>query len=693
MNMTLKSKRLIFLAFMIGCLVFTNFCFADSGYELWLNYKPIRDKALKTHYEQYCSNILSGENKYADAIKHELDRSMNVMLSKKVNFTADNTIPYGIHIQLGEGYGMTRSELESLTDEGYSIRHVQDGKRQLIVVQSGSDAGLLYGVFHLIRLMQCGQRLDRLQISESPRHNLRLLNHWDDLNGDIERGYAGNSLWNWNDLPDKVDERYADYARANASIGINGIVINNVNADPRILRRDYLLKAAALADVLRKFHIRLYLSANFAAPLRPSDTPDTRKKWGGTGQLDTANPLDSAVILWWKQKVDEIYSLIPDFGGFLVKANSEGMPGPQDYGCSHADGANMLARALKPHNGVVMWRTFVYNAETDPDRAKRPYKEFVPLDGLFDDNVILQAKNGPLDFQPREPAQPLFGAMKQTPLMPELQITQEYIGQATYLVYLLPMWKEFFEFDTYCNGAGSTIAKLTGDVYPSCYRAIAGVANTGNNANWTGHHFAQANWYAFGRLAWDPDAEQITDEWIRMTWNCDKSAQRVVRQMMEPTWECFVAGSTPYAMGMTCSSEDHYKPGFRKRANKAWTVNRTGIGTDRSSTGSDYVSQYLPPNRDMYNDIARCPEKLLLHFHFVPWNHLMRSGKTLRTELFEGLRQNIRQVDKNILLWNSLKDKIDKQRFRDVAAKLLQEKTDAEAYFEDADTFFNNELQ
>ena len=395
-----------------------------------------------------------------------------------------------------------------------------------------------------------------MNIRETPALDSRQLNHWDDL-GTIERGYAGRSLWKWNDLPGKIDPRYTDYARANASIGINGVILNNVNADPRFLRRDYLEKIAVLAQIFRKYNIRVYLAANFGAPMKPSATPDVMRQWGGVGNLNTADPRNPEVQKWWKTKADEIYSLIPDFGGFVVKANSEGMPGPQDYGCTHADGANMLARALKPHGGIVMWRTFVYNPEIDKDRIKRSYKEFLPLDGMFDDNVILQTKNGALDFQPSEPAQPLFGSMTRTPLMAELQITQEYLGHSTYLVYLLPMWREFLDFDTHCKGAGSTIAKiLTGEVIPQSYRAIAGVANTGDSHNWTGHHFAQANWFAFGRLAWNPKLEthKITSEWIKSTWNCDKQTLKVVEQMMMPTWKSFVCSHAPYSICLLYTS-------------------------------------------------------------------------------------------------------------------------------------------
>lgn len=487
----------------------------DTGYELWLNYKPCSNSRLK----QSVSQIRLAGSRYDDVIREELARALKALLTITPDFVQDEEA----------GIQMSFCKDKRLGKEGYIIR---SGKKR-ITLQAYSDAGFLYGTFHLIRLIQCGDPFEQLNIREIPALEFRQLNHWDDLNGYIERGYVGKSLWKWEELPGKVDMRYTDYARANASIGINGVVLNNVNADPRILRKDYLKKVAALADVFRKYNIRVYLTANFAAPLKPSATPDVMKRWGGVGDLETADPRDSCVQAWWKEKVDEIYELIPDFGGFLVKANSEGMPGPQDYHCTHAEGANVLARALKPHGGIVMWRTFVYNPEIDKDRIKRSYKEFLPLDGKFEDNVVLQTKNGALDFQPSEPAQPLFGSMKYTSLMPELQITQEYLGHSTYLVYLLPMWREFLDFDTYSEGRGSTVKSIiTGKMVSCPFRAMAGVANTGDSYNWTGHHFAQANWFAFGRLAWNPDAEtgKITSEWIKSTWNCDERTLKVIEQ-------------------------------------------------------------------------------------------------------------------------------------------------------------------
>ena len=663
---------------------------ADTGYELWLNYKRVADPDLRQHYAQFCTTIYIPECTYKQVLQNEFDRSLGIMLGQQPVYKRSDK-GAGVVFELESGWDTAQKGCTN--QEGYRIQCVRHKGRNTIFVRSESAAGLLYGMFHLLRMMQCGERLDGIDTAEAPKITLRMLNHWDDLNGDIERGYAGGSLWNWEELPETISQRYIDYARANASIGINSIVLNNVNADPRILRHDYLVKIAALADVFRAYHIRVFLSVNFAAPMPPSATPNKMKNWGGVGDLPDADPLNPDVIAWWNRKVKEIYDLIPDFGGFLVKANSEGMPGPQNYNRTHADGANMLARALKPYNGIVLWRTFVYNAAADPDRLKRPFKEFFPLDGAFEENVILQAKNGPLDFQPREPVQPLYGAMKKSIVMPELQITQEYTGQSTYLVYLLPMWKEFFSFDTYCQGPGSTIAKMITQSPAPALSTIAGVANTGSDENWTGHHFAQANWYAFGKLAWNPDADsdQITDQWIRMTWNCGDRVRQVIHRMMEPTWESFVSAVSPYSLGFTCGT-DHYRAGFSKRANKLWLIDTTGIGVDRSIRGSDYVSQYISPNRESFDDLNRCPEKYLLCFHFVPWTHRMRSGKTLASELREQLHKGSEQAEQNLRLWRSLDGAIDRQRYREVEEKLLQEKSDAKTYYQEAVTFFQHYL-
>lgn len=650
-----------------------------EGYDLWLDYMPIQQTVLQKEYVKLCSSVSLPESKYKTVIFTELTRAFEGLLDISPKLTDKNRA--GILLSIDDS-------LDELGSEGYIIQ----GDSTNVFIRAAGDAGLLYAAFRLIREIQVGNPLGSLNIKEVPAYDLRMLNHWDDLDGHIERGYAGASLWKWDELPGKLDSRYEDYARANASIGINAVVLNNVNADPRILRHDYLEKVAALANVFRGYNIRVYLTANFAAPMKPSHTPDMMKAWGGVGNLETADPRDPRVQAWWKAKADEIYSLIPDFGGFLVKANSEGMPGPQDYGCTHADGANLLARALKPHGGIVMWRTFVYNPEIDKDRMKRSYLEFLPLDGQFDDNVILQTKNGPLDFQPSEPIQPLFGAMRHSQMMLELQITQEYTGHSTYLVYLLPMWRTILDFDTFCTGPGSTVARITeGKIYPQRIRAIAGVSNTGDVQNWTGHPFAQANWYAFGRLAWNPyePTDRITRDWIRVTWRTDDAATDEIEAMMMPTWQAFTQSSSPYGLGLTLDVETHYYANFRNRAGKEWLADATGVGTDRTSRGTNFVGQYFEPNRSQFDDPARCPEMWLLSYHFLPWDYLMPSGHTLRKEFLEGLSAGPDLAHRNIARWKALRPKIASARYEEVLSKLQQEHEDASRFRDQAVGFFS----
>ena len=449
---------------------------AETGYDLWLRYVAVEDAARRSAYRERATAVVVQEvSPAAHVVQAELQRGLSGLLGAPVP-AATTVVPGAIVAGTPAGSPLVAAlgwekELAPLGDEGYRIRSTRIGRHAVTVIASRGPAGLLYGAFHLLRLVQTGRPLAALDVAERPRLARRVLNHWDNLDGTIERGYAGRSLWNWEELPARVDPRVVDYARANASIGINGSVINSVNASPESLSARYLAKTAALATALRPYGIRVYVSANFAAP----------KLLGG---LPTADPLDPAVARWWREKADEIYRLIPDFGGLLVKANSEGQPGPQDYARTHADGANVLADAVAPHGGVVMWRAFVYDAHVDADRVKRAYAEFVPLDGRFRENVFVQVKNGPLDFQPREPFHPLYGAMPRTPLMAELQITQEYLGQSTHLVYLAPMWKEFLEADTYAQGPGSSVAKvIDGTLEGHARTGIAGVANTGRDEN------------------------------------------------------------------------------------------------------------------------------------------------------------------------------------------------------------------
>lgn len=540
---------------------------------------------------------------------------------------------------------------KALAADGFKIV-CSEGKIRVI---SPTGTGLLYAAYHLLRLQESGQAI--ASTTENPAYTLRILNHWDNTDRTVERGYAGESLWDWEKLPHTLSESYKDYARANASIGINGTVLNNVNASPEILSAEYLNKVKALADVFRPYGIRVYLSVNFASPMVLDSLP-------------TADPLDKRVIRWWKKKAGEIYGLIPDFGGFLVKANSEGQPGPCDFGRTHADGANMLADALKPHKGVVMWRAFVYNP-SDADRAKQAYLEFKPLDGNFRSNVIVQVKNGPVDFQPREPYSPLFGAMRHTPLMVEFQITQEYLGHSNHLVYLAPMWKEFF-----------------GLVPPSTLKAVAGVSNIGSDANWCGHPFAQANWYAFGRLAWNPSlsSEAIADEWLRQTFSKEKEFVEPIGRLMLRSHEAAVDYMMPLGLHHIFAWGHHYGPepwcnvpGARPDWMPSYyhRAGANGIGFDRSHTGSHATAQYPDSLCRLYDDPSTCPEQYLLWFHHLPWNHRMKSGRTLWDELCHRYDSGVQQVREFQKTWDRVESLIDAERFRDVQSRLKTQLRDA----------------
>ena len=560
------------------------------------------------------------------------------------------------------------------------------------VIQANSDKGILYGVYELLRSQQTGD--ETKEGVDNPSYEFRILDHWDNPDGSVERGYAGNSIFWRKQDPFTVTEEdkklWQEYARANASIGINGSVLNNVNASPSILTQDYLNRAKAIADVLRPYGLKVYLSVNFASPVSLSG-------------LKTADPLDPAVMAWWKNKVKEIYRIIPDFGGFLVKASSEGQPGPQNYGRTHADGANMLADALQPFGGIVMWRAFVYSANNE-DRAKQAYDEFMPLDGKFRDNVIIQVKNGPIDFQAREPFSPLFGAMKKTSVMPEFQVTQEYLGHAVYLVFLSTMWEECLQSDTYQQGKGSTVARCTdGSIYPQKNTAIAGVSNVGLDTNWCGNHFAQANWYAYGRLAWNDKlkSEQIADEWIKLTFyndSCEKSGTAnyasgwkenflgPVKKMMLESREAAVNFMTPLGLHHIMSANGHYGPGpwwAPKGVRPDWTppyyhqANTNGIGFDRTTKGSDAVSQYHEPLASEFNKVASCPEKYLLWFHHLPWDYKMKDGYTLWDDLCYHYDAGVKQVREFQKIWDKAGPYVDSTRFMEVQRKLREEVVNA----------------
>lgn len=603
----MKKYLILSLAFAFALTTKAQISFqkTSDGSMLWLN---------KQGYNTCLVKGMTNKDATLSIAKDELTKYYK---GKEVSIRVDPLL------NLGEGYMLTDSS-----------------------IIASSSIGILYGAYDLLRLQETGN-LSHLSKTEKPAVSLRILNHWDNLDGSIERGYAGKSIWKWDEIIlDKAGEfkniskdlrnRLITYARSNASIGINGAVLNNVNASPQMMTSEYLHKVKVIADIFRPYGIRVYLSINFASPM-------------ALGYTKTADPLDMKVQLWWKKKAKEIYASIPDFGGFLVKANSEGQPGPGDYHRSHADGANMLADALKPFGGIVMWRSFVYGANhKGEDRVKQAVSEFKYQDGKFRDNVILQSKNGPLDFQPREPYAPIFDNIHQTPQIAELQITQEYLGQSKHLVYLAPMWKEFFRF-----------------VSPDKLKGIAGVSNIGDNANWCGHPFSQANWYAFGRLAWNPSisSEEIAHEWLILTYGCkDERFTKPVEMMMLTSREACVNYMMPLGLHHIFKFDHHYGPepdGFKAEYPLEWCpvyyhkADAKGIGFDRSSDGTDAVGQYPEPYRSLYDNLATCPEEYLLWFHHVPWNYRMKSGSTLWEELCMRYNMGVSMVETYRDYWHT----------------------------------------
>lgn len=655
--------------------LFQKNSFANDGYQLWLNYTQVAEPQLTAYQKQIKEIWVSGESPTIKLVRQELNTGLKGLLGKPV-FEASELKNSGTLIagKIGSSPFLKGNDIESRLkeagNEGFLILSEEINGKQATIITANSDIGVLYGTFHFLQLLQTGKKIADINLVSSPKIKIRILNHWDNLDGSIERGYAGKSLWNWENLPEKLDSRYADYARANASVGINSTVLNNVNANPAMLTPEYLEKVAALANVFRPYGLKVFLSVKFSSPVN-------------IGGIETADPLVPEVQEWWKNKVKEVYSYIPDFGGFLVKANSEGQPGPQNYNRTHADGANMLADALKPFGGIVMWRAFVYDNNVPDDRAKQALNEFKPFDGEFRDNVLIQVKNGAIDFQPREPFHPMFGAMPKTPLMMEFQITQEYLGQSTDFCYLATLYKEVLEADTYAKGKGSTVAKVVdGTLENHKLTGMAGVANTGSDRNWTGHLISQSNWFAFGRLAWNDEitSEEIADEWIKMTFSSDPEVVKTIKEMMVSSRENIVNYMTPLGLHHIMGMGHHFGPGpWVNRGRADWTsvyyhrADSSGIGFDRTPTGSDATSQYFKPVADMFANPETCPDEYLLWFHHLPWDYKMRSGKTLWDEIclhyYDGV-ESVKQMQKE---WNSLEGKIDKERFEFVAAKIKKQ--------------------
>ncbi|MGR3811502.1 alpha-glucuronidase family glycosyl hydrolase [Jiulongibacter sp. NS-SX5] len=641
---------------------------ADDGSRLWLKYDLLENQAYRKSVSKAFKKVILTDNSETSKVAaNELAFALKGLTGKSplvvTALQSDLSTSKAIVLRIGRPDGVEN-------EEGFEIISSKKGT----TITAPSSKGLLYGAFAFIRKLQTQNPLE-FTFTDSPKVQIRMLNHWDNANGTVERGYAGSSIWKWFELPYRIDPRYIQYARANASVGINGASINNVNASSRFLTTEYLEKIKAVADVMRPYGIKVYISVNFRSP----------RTLGG---LDTSDPLDPEVRAWWKAKTEEIHRFIPDFGGYLVKANSEGEPGPQDYGRTHADGANMLADALKGYEGVVIWRAFVYKADPNGDRFKEAYNQFKPLDGTFDKKVIVQVKNGPIDFMPREPFHPMFGAFPKTPLAMEFQITQEYLGHSTHFTYLGPMYEETLDTDTYANGPGSTVGEVVdGSLHNYPVTVMAGVANTGSDANWTGHPFGQSNWYAFGRLAWDHTltAEEIATEWTKMTLSQDDEVVNKVSDLMMRSLPTYVKYTYPLGLHHMMGEGHHYgpQPWLAKSGRPDWTsvyyhrAAEDGIGFDRTGKMSDALELYAPEVQKKWNDPQKMDLNYLMWFHHLPWDYKLPSGQTVWNELMTRYYEGVKEVEELQKEWNSLGGKIDRETFENVKGRLAIQQKEA----------------
>lgn len=663
MNYFYKKLILPLFTLLLLCNSFIATAQITKDYDLWLQYQK-----SSVANDIFKNIALNAKNETDKAIQNELKTASERMFQYSPTFSnsGNATLIIKKTSELEPTQKNTIDKANALNDEGFVIETIQNKGKKTVLITAKTSLGLLYGTFRLLRELQINPSKKDFSIADEPKLKVRMLNHWDNLDGTVERGYAGSSIWNWQKLPDFIDKKYIDYARANASVGINGVALINVNSNALILTPQYLEKVSALAKAFRPYGIKVYLTARFSAPIE-------------IGGLKTADPLNQEVQQWWNNKVIEIYKFIPDFGGFLVKANSEGQPGPQNYGRNHVDGANMMAKALQPHHGIVMWRAFVYSETDSSDRAKQAYSEFVPYDGKFEDNVLVQVKNGAIDFQPREPFHPMFGAMPKSKLMMEYQITQEYLGFSTHLVFLPKLYEEVLESDTYKQGKGSTVAKII-EGKPNELNGMAGVANIGSDLNWTGHPFSQANWYGFGRLAWNPElnSEKIAEEWLQQTFSKDSNFVKTISKIMLQSRESVVKYMTPFGLHHIMATNHHYGPGpwVNDLARPEWNpvyyhkADKNGIGFDRTATGSNALAQYSPEIAQYYGDLKTCPEEYLLWFHHLPWDYKMKNGKILWDNLGIKYQEGVNEVKNMITIWESAKPYVDAERHQEVAQLL-----------------------
>ena len=654
------------------------------AYNCWLNYDLIQEQTLRERYQgQFQTISLAEGGKLLQVSKEELIKGLGGLLGKPPQILPTNASGASVSLRL-------LSEKENvLGPEGFRIDVGDDQGSMQVLISSMGEQGLLYGIFAFLRLLQMGEIRVDFMLEDYPKNQLRMINHWDNLDGSVERGYAGKSIFFANNELVSDLERVRDYTRYLASIGINGVTVNNVNVhqvETQLLASKTQM-AKVLAAIFEEYGIKLFLSINYASPL----------EFG----LHTADPLDPQVRTWWKERVEKVYEQIPNLGGFVVKADSENRPGPFTYGRTQADGANMLGEALEPLGGILIWRCFVYNCHQDwrdktTDRARAAYDYFMPLDGQFRDNVILQIKNGPMDFQVREPVSPLLGGLEKTNQILELQITQEYTGQQRHLCYLIPQWKEILDFDTYAKGPGSTVANIvSGSVFPQRYGGIAAVVNVGNDPNWTGHTLAQANLYGYGRLTWDPNlsAEQITSEWVFLTFGSDSQIVSTVSDMLLRSWEIYENYTTPLGIGWMCNPNHHYGPNVDGYEYSKWgTYHRAdhfGIGVDRTvKNGTGYVGQYRAENAKLYESMESCPEELLLFFHRVPYTQMLKSGKTLIQHIYDTHFLGVEQVEAMISAWQSLEGKMDQEIYSHVLNRFEGQFVDAKEWRDVINTYF-----
>lgn len=664
---------------------------AETGYEAWLRYAPIREPAIRAQYDALPAAVVTlGASDLLLSGRDELIRGVRSMLGRTLRVEA--RLPGEPAIVLAAQDSLAAAGLApgpALRSDGFEIAWRSRGGMRHLVIAGGGERGALYGTFALLRHIALHRPIAGLQLREEPYAPVRWINHWDNLDGSIERGYGGRSLF-FEGGKVREDLRAArDYARLLASLGINGCSVNNVNADVRVITPEFLPQLARLAQVFRPWGIPIAVSIDFSSP----------RKIGG---LDTFDPLDERVAAWWRSKVEEIYRAVPDLAGFVLKADSEGRLGPSAYKRTHADAANVIARALKPYGGLMFYRGFVYDHRMDwrnlkNDRAKAAYDNFKPLDGQFDDNVLIQIKNGPIDFQVREPASPLFGALEKTNQAIELQITQEYMGQARHMVFLVPMWKETLDFDMHAAGAGTPVkALVAGKVFRRPVGGFVGVANAGRDPNWMGHHLSQANLYGFGRLAWNPDlsSREIAEEWTRLTFGHDPEVVRTIVGMQLSSWRTYE--NYTGVLGMQTLTDivgNHYGPAVEASERNGWgqwhRADEKGIGMNRTvATGTGFIGQYRPPVARIYESLETCPDDLLLWMHHVPYTHRLKSGKTVIQHIYDAHYEGWETAERYVRQWRSLEGRIDEQRYREVLARLEYQAGHAKVWRDAVNTWF-----